>query len=75
MARYRVESDIHLTSDWLPPEEFNQVFSDWSNAVPLAIEGVEDPAHEEVRIVDIDTGEVMWRSTEELFEESNEPYL
>jgi len=34
----------------------------------MAIEGVDDPATEEVRVVDVATGTVVWRSTEDEYQ-------
>jgi hypothetical protein len=48
---YRIESSHKLTSDWLPAAEFARVHNDRSAAVATAIEGVEDPAEQEVRVV------------------------
>jgi hypothetical protein len=65
---YRIESDVELSSDWLPPEAFTTVYASQSSAVATAIEGVDDPAEVEVRVVDATTGQVVWRSTEDEFE-------
>jgi hypothetical protein len=64
----RIESDVPLSSDWLPVGAFTAVYSDRSMAVATAIEGVDDPAADEVRVVDAATGEVVWRSTDEEYE-------
>jgi hypothetical protein len=65
---YRIESDVELSSDWLPLGAFTTVYASRSVAVATAIEGVDDPAEVEVRVVDVATGRVVWRSTEEEFE-------
>lgn len=65
---YRIESDVELSSDWLPPEAFATVYASQPAAVATAIEGVDDPAEVEVRVVDATTGQVVWRSKEEEFE-------
>jgi hypothetical protein len=65
---FRIESDLKLESDWMPAEAFTRIYSDRSWAVATAIEGVEDPETEEVRVIDVSTGEVVWRSTEEKYE-------
>ena len=66
--KYRIESEYQLESDWLPAEAFTQYYSDPSIAVATAIEGVDDPAKQEVRVVCIETGEVVWRSTDDEYE-------
>ena len=62
-----IESDYPLVSDWLPKEAFTTIYDNSSSAVVIAIEGVENQ-NTEVRVVDLSTGEVIWRSTEEEFE-------
>ncbi|MDM7322636.1 MAG: hypothetical protein P3W87_005010 [Gammaproteobacteria bacterium] len=66
--RYRIESDYPLESDWLPATAFGQYYDDISIAVAVAIEGVEDPSEQEVRVICVETGKVIWRSTEEQYE-------
>ena len=65
---YRIESDLALSSDWLPSEEFRRIYRDRAAAIATAIEGVDDPAIEEVRVVDVGTGIVVWRSTDDEYE-------
>ena len=64
---YRIESDSPLSSVWLSAEPS---CSTWRQeaAVAIAIEGVDDPDEQEVRVVCVETGEVVWRSTEEEYE-------
>lgn len=61
---FRIERQYSLASDWLPNEAFTTVLESQSAAVATAIEGVEDPREQEVRVVDVATGKVVWRSTE-----------
>jgi hypothetical protein len=72
VSGYRIESDVELSSDWLPAEAFRQVYRDRAAAVATAIEGVDDPEVQEVRVVDVVTGGVVWRSTEEQWEDGEE---
>jgi hypothetical protein len=65
---YRIESDVPLSSDILPAGEFTRVHTDRAWAVATAIEGVDDPKETEVRVVCVETGEVVWRSTEQEYE-------
>jgi len=65
---YRIESDLALASDWLPSDAFSRTYRDRAAAVATAIEGVDDPAIQEVRVVDVSTGTVVWRSTDEEYE-------
>jgi hypothetical protein len=65
---YRIESDLALSSDWLPPDAFSRTYEDCAVAVAMAIEGVDDPAIQEARVVDVAMGTVVWRSTEDEYE-------
>jgi len=65
---YWIESDLALSGDWLPPDAFSRVYEDCAAAVAMAIEGVDDPATEEVPVVDVATGTVVWRSTEDEYQ-------
>lgn len=67
-VEFRIESDYPLESDWMPKEAFTCIYTDLSAAMVTAMEGVEDPGTEEVRVVDASTGAVVWRSTEEQYE-------
>jgi hypothetical protein len=66
--KYRIEADFPLSSDWMPQKAFAQHYDDLSSAIATAIEGVCDPKEEEVRVVCVETGDVVWRSTEEDYE-------
>jgi len=61
---YRIESSYKLRRDWFPASEFTRAYNDLSMAVATAIEGVEDPAEQEVRVVCIEDGKIVWRSTD-----------
>ena len=50
-AMYRIEADFQLVSDWMPAEAFAQHDGSIPAAVATAIEGVDDPAGDEVRVV------------------------
>ncbi|MDI9915792.1 hypothetical protein [Rhodococcus sp. IEGM 1379] len=69
MSGYRIESDAPLTSDWRPLGVFDQLYDDIEAAIPIAIEGVDEPGITEVRVVDVKTGDVVWRSTDEEYED------
>ena len=50
----------------LPAKAFKQHYD--SAAVATTIEGVDDPEEQEVRVICVETGEVIWRSTDEEYE-------
>jgi len=62
---YRIESDFPLKSDWLPPHALVMEHPSQAAAVATAIEGVDDPAEQEGRVICVGTGEVVWRSPDE----------
>jgi hypothetical protein len=65
---YRIESTPALSSDWLPLAAFTTIYDNQSVAVATAIEGVDDPGEREVCVIDVATGDVVWRSTDEEYE-------
>ena len=65
---YRIESDFPLASDWLPAKAFKTCYDSKSTAIAIAIEGVDDPAEQQVRVVCVETGEAVWCSTDEQYE-------
>lgn len=66
--KYRIKSDYPLKSDWLPAKAFKQHYDCQSTAIAIAIEGVDDPEDQEVQVVCVETGEVVWRSIDEKYE-------
>ena len=66
--RYRIESDYPLESVWLPAKAFTRIYDSESAAVATAIEGVDDPEEQEVSVICVETGEVVWRSTDAQYE-------
>ena len=66
--KYRIEADFPLSSHWIPQKAFEQHYDHLPSVIATAIEGVCDPKEEEVRVVCVETGDVVWRSTEEGYE-------
>ncbi len=65
---YRIESHYLLTSHWLAKGAFTAHFENKATAITTAIEGVDDPQKQEVRGVCVETGAVVWRSTQAEYE-------
>ena len=65
---YRIESSHKRQSDWLTASSFTRTDNDHAVAVATAIEGVDDPEEQEVRVVCVENGEVVWRSTDHEYE-------
>ncbi len=63
--RYRIESDVELSSDWLPAEVFAPVCPDRAMAVAAAVEGIDDPGLGEVRVLEASSGAMVRRSSAE----------
>lgn len=66
--QFKIESDVPLTSDWLPAGAFTCIYTDRSMAIATAIAGVEERVTKEVRVIDVSMGEVVWRSTDEEYD-------
>ena len=60
---YRIESRDPLTGSLLPPPTFSHLYANASLAVAVAVKSVADPTRQEVRVVHIPSGEVVFRST------------
>lgn len=64
---FKIESALAWAGDGLAGSAFSAVCGDRACAMATAIEGVEDRMEREVRVIDVATGSVQWRSTEEDF--------
>lgn len=62
--KYKIESKHPLKSDWLHFKVFRQIYNSKAAAIAIAVEGVDDPEKQEVRVICVETGEVVWRSTD-----------
>lgn len=47
---YRIEADFSLKSEWLPADAFTRHYAERPAAVATAIEGLDDPKEQEVRL-------------------------
>ncbi|MBC7547548.1 MAG: hypothetical protein H7224_02755 [Polaromonas sp.] len=57
---YRIESDVPLHASLLPPATSNQLYADCSLAVAVAVKSVADPTRQQVRVVHVPSGEVVF---------------
>ena len=62
IATYRIESMHPLLGHLLPGSTFKRLFSNPSLAVALAVKSVDDPTRQQVRVVHIATGEVIFET-------------
>ena len=58
--QYRIEREQALQGSLLPPDSFDELYVDRSLAVAMAIKSVQDPSREQVSVVHIATGEVVF---------------
>lgn len=62
-AQYRIESRNDLKGSLIPSNDFQHLYTDPSLAVAVAVKSVADPTHQEVRVVHIPSGEIIFRTT------------
>ena len=60
--KYRIESSGTLKSGLLPFVNFNLLYEDCSLAVAIAAKSVTEPVRTEVRVVQVPSGEVIFRT-------------
>ncbi len=63
---YRIESIDSLLGSLLPSPNFQHLYKDASLAVAVAVKSVADPTRQEVRVVHIPSGEIVFRTTSNL---------
>ena len=62
---YRIESNNPMTSRLLPDSGFQDLYQDMSLAVALAAKSVSSPFGQEVRVIHVPSGEVVFRAGSE----------
>ncbi|WP_411885966.1 hypothetical protein [Polaromonas sp. YR568] len=60
---YRIENVDAANGSLLPPSSSRHLFADYSLAVAVAVKSVADPTRQEVRVVHIPSGEVVFRTS------------
>jgi hypothetical protein len=60
--QYRIERPHRLHGSLLPVDRLEELYSDRSLAVAVAVKSVQDPTRERVRVVHIATGEVVFET-------------
>ena len=63
VANYRIESSFPLIGSLLPPSLFKRMYSDRSLAVAVAVKSVADPTCQQVQVVYVPTGEIVFETT------------
>ena len=62
-AQYRIESRSPLMGSLLPPTAYKEIYADCSLAVAVAVKSVADPTRQEVRVVHVPSGEIVFQTT------------
>ncbi|MFI5445116.1 hypothetical protein [Polaromonas sp. UC242_47] len=62
-AQYRIESRNPLQGSLLPPATFQEFYADRSLAVAVAVKSLADPTCQEIRVVHIPSGEVVFQTS------------
>lgn len=62
-SQYRIESIAPLGGRLLPASNCNRLYGDRSLAVAVAVKSVTDPSCQEVWVVHVPTGEIVFRTT------------
>ena len=57
---YRIESNAPLHGSLLPPETFTHLYANCSLAVAVAVKSVADPTSQQVRVVHVPSGEIVF---------------
>ena len=67
VANYRIESRYPLggSLSLLPPGLFRHMYADRSLAVAVAVKSVSDPTCQQVQVVYVPTGEIIFETTSE----------
>lgn len=61
-GQYRIESRDTSRGSLLPPPNFSHLYKDCSLAVAVAVKSVADPTRQEVRVVHVPSGEIVFRT-------------
>jgi hypothetical protein len=60
--KFSIESDVPFTNRLLPPSLVREEYGNWSVAVAVAAKCVTRPVGHELRVVNQDSGEVVFRT-------------
>ncbi len=62
IAQYRIESRNDLKGSLILSSDFQHLYTNPSLAVAVAVKSMSDPTHQEVRVVHIPSGEIIFRT-------------
>lgn len=61
-AQYRIEASSPLPSRLLPTSSTKTLYSNSSLAVAVAVKSLDDPTRQQVRVVYVPTGEIIFQT-------------
>jgi hypothetical protein len=59
--KFRIESDVPFTNRLIPPSLLSEEYGDWNTAVAVAAKCITEPVGHEMRVVNRESGEVVFR--------------
>jgi hypothetical protein len=59
-AQYRIESSTPLRGSLLPQNSLKEFYSDRGLAVAVAVKSLADPTRQRIRVVHVESGEVVF---------------
>ncbi|MBP8061188.1 MAG: hypothetical protein KAY33_00130 [Polaromonas sp.] len=59
-SQYRIERSQPLRGSLLPPQSFREFYNDRGLAVAVAVKSLADPTRQRIRVVHVDSGEVVF---------------
>ena len=61
-SQYRIESNMPLRGSLLPPNSYKALYNNRGLAVAVAVKSLADPTRQHIRVVHVDTGEVVFET-------------
>jgi hypothetical protein len=61
-SQYRIEIDSPLRGSLLPHNSFQNLYKNRSLAVAVAVKSLTDPTRQQIRVVHVDSGEVVFET-------------
>jgi len=62
-AQFRIESSDPLHGSLLPPAPLQRLYTNQSLAVAVAVKSLTDPTRQDIRVVHVPTGEIVFQTS------------
>ena len=62
-AQFRIERSDPLRGSLLPPASLQQLYNSQSLAVAVAVKSLTDPTRQDIRVVHVPTGEIVFQTS------------